>query len=116
MGIFSSFFGNLFDDRPAVNIDGTPMSGDFDINGNPFGVTEADHGANDAFSSDTTSLDMGNDASLFDASSSSAFDDTSSSSISTSSDDSFSPSFEVDDAFSSDFSTSDDAFSSSWDD
>lgn len=24
---------------PAVNVDGTPMSGDLDINGNPFGIT-----------------------------------------------------------------------------
>ncbi|WP_312587228.1 hypothetical protein [Comamonas terrigena] len=28
--------------RPVVNIDGTPMVGDIDINGNPFGVTNDD--------------------------------------------------------------------------
>lgn len=28
--------------KPMVNIDGTPMMGDFDMNGNPFGVTNPD--------------------------------------------------------------------------
>lgn len=138
MGIFSSIFGSLFDDtsavdiggtctgsdalistnefdsRPAVNIDGTPMLGDFDINGNAYGVTEIDHGTNDALSSDTTSLDIGGDSSLFDTSSSFATDD-SSSSMSISSEDSFSSSFSSDDSFGSDTFSSD-SFSSSWDD
>ena len=114
MGIFSSVFGSLFDSKPAVNIDGAPMVGDVDIHGNPYGVTETDHGTSDAFASDTTPL--GDDSSLFDTSSSFATEDSSSSSMSISTDDSFSPSFCADDTFGSDFSISDDVFSSSWDD
>ncbi len=117
MGIFSSFFGNLFDDRPAVNIDGTPMSGDFDINGNPYGVTQSDDFTIDGPSHDSLSADVEIESSTFDSCSSISSDDCFSSSTSAfSTDDSFSPSFEVDDAFSSDFSISDDSFSSSWDD
>jgi len=29
--------------KPMVNIDGTPMVDEFDLNGNPFGVTEIGH-------------------------------------------------------------------------
>ena len=104
MGIFTSFFENLFDDRPTVNIDGTPMCGDVDINGNSYGVAQSDDFVSDALSHDSLSADVEIESSTFD----------SCSSIST--DDSFSPSFGDDDAFSSDFSISDDAFSSSWDD
>lgn len=58
MGIFSSIFGGLFDSGPSVNIDGTPMVGAIDINGNPFGVTESDFGtSNDSFGSDFSSSD-----------------------------------------------------------
>lgn len=79
MGVFSSVFGSLFDSQPAVNIDGAPMIGDVDIHGNPYGVTENDHGTNDSLLSDTTSLDIGGDSSLFDTSSAFATDDSSSS-------------------------------------
>ena len=118
MGIFSSFFGSLVDDKPTVNIDGTPMMGDFDSNGNPFGVTEIDHSTNDVLSHDTESLDLGIDSSPFDASSSINDDESLSSSsfssddiFSSSSDDIFSSSSSADDLFSSDC----DSFSS-WDD
>ena len=124
MGIFSSFFGSLFDDKPAVNVDGTPMMGDFDINGNAYGVTDADHGTGDSFLSDTASFETGGDSSLSETCSSinsdeslSSFasDDIFSSSsddiFSSSSDDIFSSSSSADDLFSSDC----DSFSS-WDD
>jgi hypothetical protein len=32
------------DDRPKTNIDGTPMMGSFDTNGNSYGVTSHHHG------------------------------------------------------------------------
>lgn len=42
MGLFSFLFGSTESDvatEPTVNIDGTPMCGSVDINGNPYGVT-----------------------------------------------------------------------------
>lgn len=44
MGLFSFLFGNNdanISNEPSVNIDGSPMCGGVDINGNPFGVTES---------------------------------------------------------------------------
>lgn len=36
---------------PSVNIDGTPMCGSVDANGNPYGVTSHDSFGHDSFSS-----------------------------------------------------------------
>ena len=60
-GLFSSWFS------PSVNIDGTPMIGDsnIDVNGNPYGVT-------DSLFSTATTTDMFGDSGSF--SSFSAFD------------------------------------------
>lgn len=44
------------DDGPSFNIDGTPMLGSFDMNGNPFGVTSSP-GIHDMFSSDSFGSD-----------------------------------------------------------
>lgn len=59
----------MIDTSPAVNIDGTPMCGDMDIHGNPFGVTSSD---DDTFSCDSSmsmfddSPGCGCDSSMFD--------------------------------------------------
>jgi len=97
MGIFSAFsglasdissgFGNLFDSSPAVNIDGTPMVGDVDINGNAFGITENDVGADHDFSSSSPSFDDGFLSTAIDTESSSTMSDSFSSGCG--SDDSF---------------------------
>ena len=88
-----------------------------DINGNSYGVTQSDDFVSDALSHDSFSADVEIESSTFDSCSLISSDDCFSSSTSAfSTDDSFSPSFGDDDAFSSDFSISDDAFSSSWDD
>ena len=46
MGIFTSLFGGNNSaskiNEPTVNVDGTPMCGSVDVNGNPYGVTETD--------------------------------------------------------------------------
>lgn len=68
MGIFSFLFGGneaSISSEPSVNVDGTPMCGGVDINGNPYGVTES---STDDICSISDSL------SSFDCSS--AFDDT----------------------------------------
>lgn len=54
-------FGTMSHDmfKPAVNIDGTPMVGDVDINGNVFGVTN-DHNSFDSMGHDSLGS-MGND-------------------------------------------------------
>jgi hypothetical protein len=38
-GFFTDFDGT-FDSYPPVNIDGTPMCGDVDVHGHPYGVTD----------------------------------------------------------------------------
>jgi hypothetical protein len=40
--IFSDSSGPMIDTTPSVNIDGTPMIGNVDIHGNPFGITSDD--------------------------------------------------------------------------
>lgn len=102
MGIFSiigGFFTSQSDSfseeiaGPRVNIDGAPMIGAIDINGNPFGTTESNVGTSDD--------------------SSSSFDSSSFGGV----DDDFSSSFSSDDSFDSNCdSSSSDSFSSSWDD
>ncbi|TRX53439.1 hypothetical protein [Thalassomonas sp. M1454] len=46
MGFFSRLFGSCSNEGtrtgPLTNIDGTPMCGSIDINGNPYGVTDDD--------------------------------------------------------------------------
>jgi len=101
---FSNSFSNLFDASPSVNIDGTPMSGDFDINGHPFGVTEIDVGTDHCTSANEMSFDDGFLATTIDSDSSFAMDDDSSSG------------FCSDDPFCSDSSCDSDIFSSAWDD
>lgn len=50
------------DDKPAFNIDGSPMLGDFDANGNPYGVTGRDpfehtfHDSGPSFNVDGTAM------------------------------------------------------------
>lgn len=56
---FSEFTAGLHDDNavsaPSVNIDGTPMMGAVDINGNPYGVTQSLNDPNDISRIDDTS-------------------------------------------------------------
>ncbi len=41
MGLFNLFFGDSeIDSTPSVNVDGAPMCGSIDVNGNPYGVTD----------------------------------------------------------------------------
>ena len=68
MGLFSFLFGDRdasISSEPSVNVDGSPMCGGVDINGNPFGVTESS-------TDDLCSID--DSFSSFDCSNS--FDDT----------------------------------------
>ena len=55
---FSSLFGSLFDSSstsgPSCNIDGTPMMGSVDVNGNPYGVTSHDWSSSSCTSSSDT--------------------------------------------------------------
>jgi predicted permease len=43
---FGSGAGHNTSDNPVTNIDGTPMMGSVDINGNPYGVTQHHHQTN----------------------------------------------------------------------
>ena len=80
---FSTGSGSMFDNSgPSVNIDGSPMIGNIDIHGHPFGVT-------DTFSSSSmfddscgihNSISCGIDD-MFSSCSSSSFDDSFSSGI-----------------------------------
>lgn len=68
MGLFNFLFGGSYvsiSREPSVNIDGSPMCGSVDINGNPYGVTQS---SND----DICSID--DSFSTFECTS--AFDDT----------------------------------------
>lgn len=52
-------FNDDFNSGPSFNIDGTPMLGDFDINGHAYGVTDDGFsGSNDSFGTDS----FGNDS------------------------------------------------------
>ena len=53
----NAFDTTEFESSPMVNIDGTPMMGDVDIKGNPYGVTESDVTTDHEFSSDSLSSD-----------------------------------------------------------
>ena len=111
---FSSFFDDLFGYKPIANIDGTPMMGDLDMNGNPFGLTEIHNSATDSFSCEIDSTLVVVDTSNEDTSSSFTIDVDHSSS-SNFDDDCFSTSVGSDDIFGSNFS-SNDSFSSCFDD
>jgi hypothetical protein len=107
------------DSGPAVNIDGTPMAGDFDIKGNVYGVTDPAH----SFSDDSAGgsiFESGISSGAMDTNDAFSSNDSFCSSIETSdcssSDDSSSSIFSSDDMFGSDWSSSDDSFSMSWDD
>ena len=114
MGIFSAFsglasdissgFGNLFDSGPAVNIDGTPMMGDVDINGHAYGITESDVGADHSFLSSTPSFDDSFLGTTMDTESSLTMND------------SFLSGCGADDTFGTDSMFDNDSFSSGWDD
>ncbi len=77
MGILSFLFGSsnsVSNDEPSVNIDGSPMCGGVDINGNPYGVTSTDDSINcgSCFDNDFSSSDSFGD---FDNSSCGGFND-----------------------------------------
>ena len=60
MGLFNFLFGSSeVDTTPSTNVDGTPMCGSIDVNGNPYGVTDTSDCSpsviGDAF--DTCSMD-----------------------------------------------------------
>ena len=62
MGLFSFLFGSAessVSTEPSVNIDGSPMCGNIDINGNPYGVTSTDDSIdhNSCFDNDFSSSD-----------------------------------------------------------
>ncbi|MGK0234789.1 MAG: hypothetical protein ACI9EK_001318 [Psychroserpens sp.] len=85
MGLLNWIFGSSNDSvasvDPSVNIDGSPMCGSFDINGNPFGVSEISDSSSpimdDSFSSmmDDSSCGFDDSFSSFDDSSCGSFDD-----------------------------------------
>jgi hypothetical protein len=82
MGLFNLLFGSSeVDSTPSVNIDGSPMCGSVDINGNPFGVGEISDCSSlimdDSFSSmmDDSSCGFDDSFSSFDDSSCGSFDD-----------------------------------------
>ncbi len=115
MGIFSDFFDSLFDDKPAFNIDGTLMCGDFDINGNAYGVTETDHSISDALSIESPFMEAGHELFLSESDTFSANDDCFTATSETLLSEDVCSSFSIsDDLFSSDTFSCD--TSSSWDD
>lgn len=79
MGLFSELFSNSSISEPSVNVDGSPMCGSVDINGNPYGVTSPDDSFDscsifdDSFSTTDSSSCFDDSFSSFD--SSSGFDD-----------------------------------------
>lgn len=82
MGLFSFLFGSddsISSSEPSVNVDGTPMCGSVDINGNPYGVTEipdcSSSMMDDSFTSIDSSCGFGDSFSSFDSSSCGGFDD-----------------------------------------
>ncbi len=118
MGIstnLSDAFTDVFSSEPAFNIDGAPMVGNLDINGNIYGVTQDDHFVSDSFLYDSSSAGLGNESSAFDTSNLMSADDCFAS-LPISTNDSHAFQVGADDTFSSDFSICDDSFSSSWDD
>lgn len=77
MGLFSFLFGSddsVSNSQPIVSVDGSPMCGSVDINGNPYGVTFTDDGIdhNVCFDNDFSSSDSFD---TFDNSSCGGFDD-----------------------------------------
>jgi len=74
MGLFNLLFGSSEEDTsPYTNVDGTPMCGSVDVNGNPYGVTEV----LDCSSSmmDDSSCGFDDSFNSFDDSSCGGFDD-----------------------------------------
>lgn len=63
------------DSGPSVNIDGTPMMGNVDIHGNPYGVTSYNFDDDSMFSDDSCSMFDDDSSSMFDDDSSAMFDD-----------------------------------------
>lgn len=77
MGLFSFLFSSddsVSNSEPSVNVDGSPMCGSVDINGNPYGVTSTDDGIdhNSCFDNGFPSSDT---FGTFDDSSCGGFDD-----------------------------------------
>ena len=95
MNIFSAVFGSIGDSlfgsnhinnvesNPIVNVDGTAMVGDFDTNGNPYGVTSTfdsigmSESVNDFHSDHDSMFSCSSSSSSFDNSFSSFSDDNS---------------------------------------
>jgi hypothetical protein len=83
MSLFNWFFGNDSNEintiEPSVNIDGSPMCGSIDINGNPYGVSDISDSTSslmdDSFSSMDSSCGFEDSFSSFDDSSCGGFDD-----------------------------------------
>lgn len=80
MGLFNFLFGSSeVDSIPSVNVDGTPMCGSIDTNGNPYGVTEMSDCSSsmidDSFTSMDSSCGFDDSFNSFDDSSCSSFDD-----------------------------------------
>lgn len=77
MGLFSFLFGSddsVSNSEQNVNVDGSPMCGSVDINGNPYGVTSTGDGIehNSCFDNDFSISDTFD---TFDDSSCGGFDD-----------------------------------------
>jgi hypothetical protein len=79
VGLFNWLFGNdnnsIGITEPSVNIDGTPMCGSVDINGNPYGVTDATDCSPSVIDDAFDSCSMDDSFSSFDDSSCGGFDD-----------------------------------------
>ena len=74
--LFGLFTDTAIDSEPSVNVDGTPMCGSVDINGNPYGVTEVEPIEITTCDTDSFSSDFSDTFSCdFDDSFSSGMDD-----------------------------------------
>jgi hypothetical protein len=80
MGLLNFLFGSSeVDTTPSTNVDGTPMCGSIDVNGNPYGVTDISDCSSsmmdDSFTSIDSSCSFDDSFSSFDDSSCGGFDD-----------------------------------------
>jgi hypothetical protein len=79
MGILNWIFGSESDAtmsiEPTVNVDGSPMCGGVDINGNPYGITSIDSDISTCSSMDDTFSSIDDSFSSFDDISGGGFDD-----------------------------------------
>lgn len=80
MGLFNFLFGSSsIDTTQSTNVDGTPMCGSIDVNGNPYGVTDVSGCSSsmmdDSFASIDSSCEFDDSFSSFDDSGCGGFDD-----------------------------------------